>query len=72
MHDGRFATLQDVLEHYSSGIQSHKNLGSFLPDKGLNLTVRQRNAMEAFLHTLTDQAFISDPKFSDPFANPRK
>ena len=72
MHDGRFATLQDVLEHYSSGIQSHKNLGSFLPDKGLNLTVSQRNAMEAFLHTLTDQAFINDPKFSDPFASPRK
>ena len=70
MHDGRFATLQDVLEHYSSGIQSHKNLGSFLPEKGLNLTARQRNAMEAFLHTLTDQAFISDPKFSDPFARP--
>ena len=70
MHDGRFATLQDVLEHYSSGIQSHKNLGSFLPDDGLNLTLRQRNAIEAFLHTLTDQAFISDPKFSDPFARP--
>ena len=72
MHDGRFATLQDVLEHYSSGIRSHPNLGTFLPDKGLNLTDRQRNAMEAFLHTLTDQAFISDPKFSDPFANPRR
>ena len=72
MHDGRFATLQDVLEHYSSGIQSHKNLGSFLPEKGLNLTVSQRNAMEAFLHTLTDLAFITDPKFSDPFAKPRK
>ena len=70
MHDGRFATLQDVLEHYSSGIQSHKNLGSFLPQAGLNLTANQRNAIEAFLHTLTDQAFISDPKFSDPFAKP--
>ncbi|MDE0207134.1 MAG: cytochrome-c peroxidase [Candidatus Tectomicrobia bacterium] len=72
MHDGRFATLQDVLEHYSSGIQSHNNLGSFLPDRGLDLTARQRNAMEAFLHTLTDLAFTSDPKFSDPFARPRK
>ena len=72
MHDGRFATLQDVLEHYSSGIQSHKNLGSFLPDKGLDLTANQRNAMEAFLHTLTDLAFITDPKFSDPFIKPRK
>ena len=71
MHDGRFATLQDVLKHYSSGIQSHKNLGSFLPDKGLNLTVRQRDAIAAFLHTLTDTAFITDPKFSDPFAKPR-
>ena len=72
MHDGRFATLQDVLKHYSSGIQSHKNLGSFLPEKGVNLTARQRDAIEAFLHTLTDTAFITDPKFSDPFANPRQ
>ena len=72
MHDGRFATLQDVLQHYSSGIQSHKNLGSFLPEKGVNLTARQRDAIEAFLHTLTDPAFITDPKFSDPFAKPRE
>jgi cytochrome c peroxidase len=72
MHDGRFATLQDVLKHYSSGIQSHKNLGSFLPEKGVNLTARQRDAIEAFLHTLTDPAFITDPKFSDPFAKPRE
>ena len=71
MHDGRFATLQDVLKHYSSGIQSHKNLGSFLPEKGVNLSARQRDAIEAFLHTLTDTAFITDPKFSDPFAMPR-
>jgi cytochrome c peroxidase len=72
MHDGRFATLQDVLKHYSSGIQSHKNLDSFLPEKGVNLTDRQRDAIEAFLHTLTDPAFINDPKFSDPFARPGK
>ena len=72
MHDGRFATLQDVLKHYSSGIQSHKTLGSFLPQKGVNLTARQRDAIEAFLHTLTDPVFISDPKFSDPFAAPEK
>ena len=71
MHNGRFATLQNVLMHYSSGIQSHKNLGSFLPEKGLNLTARQRDAIEAFLHTLTDAAFITDPKFSDPFTMPR-
>ena len=72
MHDGRFATLQEVLKHYSSGIQSHKNLGSFLPEKGLDLTASQRDAIEAFLHTLTDSAFITDPKFSDPFAKPGK
>lgn len=72
MHDGRFATLRDVLKHYSSGIQSHKNLDPFLPEKGVNLTASQRDAIEAFLHTLTDQEFINDPKFSDPFAKPRK
>ena len=72
MHDGRFATLQDVLQHYTSGVQLHKNLDSFMPENGLNLTARQRDAIEAFLHTLTDLSFVNDPKFSDPFAKPKE
>lgn len=71
MHDGRFATLDEVLDHYSHGIQSHPNLGSQLKDgtqpKKMNFTDTEREALKAFLHTLTDESFLADVKYSDPF-----
>lgn len=71
MHDGRFATLDDVLDHYSHGIQSHPNLGSQLKNglqpKKMNFTDTEREALKAFLHTLTDEGFLVDVKYSDPF-----
>lgn len=70
MHDGRFATLAEVLDHYSSGIQPHPNLDGFLPPGGFNLGPTQKAAIIAFLHTLTDAQFITDEKFSDPFVPP--
>lgn len=66
MHDGRFATLPQVIEHYSSGIQSHPNLDPRLRGRP-RLDPVEKNALLAFLKTLTDQAFMTDPKFSDPF-----
>ena len=72
MHDGRFATLDEVLQFYNSGIQAHPNLDQVLrEDNGtprqLNLNADDRAALIAFLNTLTDETFINDPKFSDPF-----
>ncbi|MBL7742204.1 MAG: cytochrome-c peroxidase [Chitinophagaceae bacterium] len=72
MHDGRFATLEQVVEHYNSGVQPHPNLAPQLknPDgtpKRLNLTVDHKAALVAFLKTLTDNAITTDEKFSDPF-----
>lgn len=72
MHDGRFQTLSEVIEHYNSGIQNHRNLDNALrgPDGQpvrFNLTDAQKSAMEAFLLTLTDQNFLADEKFGDPF-----
>lgn len=72
MHDGRFATLEQVIEHYNSGIQAHPNLAPQLrnPDgtpKQLNLTVQEKAALVAFLKTLTDKALTTDVKFSNPF-----
>lgn len=73
MHDGRLATLEDVVEHYNSGVQPHPNLSAALidPNDGtplrLNLTAQQKAAIVAFLNTLTDDALLSDEKFSDPF-----
>lgn len=74
MHDGRFATLEAVVEHYSSGIQMHPNLHPLLkqplnPDqpKRLNLSQQEKAALVAFLHTLTDEQFTKETRFSDPF-----
>ncbi len=65
MHDGRFATLEDVLEHYSSGGKNHPNKDVRV--QPLHFTGSEKAALIAFLKTLTDPTFLADPKFSDPF-----
>lgn len=98
MHDGRFKTLEEVVEHYNSGIKNHKNLsktfrgflwmgnggnsngGTFTQGcwscgigqggddfKNLNMTDQQKSDLVAFLKSLTDERFVSDVKFSNPF-----
>lgn len=72
MHDGRFASIREVLDFYDHGVQPDPDLDTRLrnPDgspKRLNLTPDQFDALEAFLATLTDQAFLVDPRFSTPF-----
>jgi cytochrome c peroxidase len=66
MHDGRFATLEEVIDHYSKGIKQHPNLDRRLR-RPMNLDTRQKAALVAFLKTLSDRQFITDPRFSDPF-----
>jgi cytochrome c peroxidase len=82
MHDGRFATLEEVVEFYDSGVVDHPNLAPALrvppppgsppgtppgPPRRLNLTAQQRSALAAFLRTLTDLSIGTDERFSDPF-----
>ena len=74
MHDGRFETLAEVIEHYDTGVQDHPNLDMALREPGpegavrrLNLTANERAALEAFLHTLTDTKMMSDERYQDPF-----
>lgn len=72
MHDGRFNTLEEVIDHYSTNIQSHPNLDRRLKDvngqpKVFNVTDEDKRLLIAFLNSMTDHSFISDPKFSDPF-----
>ncbi len=74
MHDGRFATLEEVVTHYNEKVQPSKNLHRKLKDdsgkpKKLNLTPADQKALVAFMKTLTDKQFVTDPKFSDPFEN---
>lgn len=75
MHDGRFLSLKEVIDHYSDRVQPHPNLGlAFMEEdrnevntSGFRYTAEQKAALIAFLKTLTDDNFISDPRFSDPF-----
>lgn len=75
MHDGRFQTLEEVVEHYNEHIDTNTadpilllsnytttgSLGS------LKLTATEKRQLVAFLRTLTDSTFIQDPRFSNPF-----
>lgn len=72
MHDGRFNTLEEVIEHYNSGVKNHPNLSPQLRLPGgqvrlLNLSVQDKAALVAFLKTLTDLNVTTDIKFSNPF-----
>lgn len=72
MHDGRFPALEDVLEHYSHGIQDDPNLDIRLRTADgqpmrMNITDGEKQALVAFLNTLTDHTMISDVKYSNPF-----
>ena len=66
MHDGRLKTLEEVIDHYSRNVKAHPNLDGRLRRR-FNFDDRQKAALVAFLKTLTDHKFITDPKFSDPF-----
>jgi cytochrome c peroxidase len=75
MHDGRFATLEEVVEHYNSEVEQHPNLNDRMTVNGhtggvpvrLELSDYEKQALVAFLKTLTDVPMVTDPKFSDPF-----
>jgi cytochrome c peroxidase len=72
MHDGRFKTLEQVIEHYNGGVRNHPNLSTQLrlpngQPRLLNLPDPDKAALVAFLKTLTDRNVISDVKYSDPF-----
>ena len=75
MHDGRFATLGEVVDHYSTMIQNHPNLDGSLRQRNrgperYDFGADERAALVAFLHTLTDEAFLSAARFADPFIDP--
>lgn len=65
MHDGRFYTLQQVLTHYRTGVQKTPNLDPSL-QFGIGMTNTEASNVLAFLKTLTDSAFVKDPRFAAP------
>jgi len=82
MHDGRFASLDAVVEHYSSGLPGtgssstwnggtttgSEPINDLLPNAGFHFSNYQKQSLVSFLLTLTDETFLTDVRFSDPFA----
>jgi cytochrome c peroxidase len=65
MHDGRFNTLMQVLNHYSTGIQDGPTLDPLLVNK-IPLTTGEETDLYNFLKTLSDSAMLTNPRFSKP------
>ncbi len=68
MHDGRFGTLESVLDHYATGITDSATLDPLLKQNGnlgIPLTVGQKVQIIAFLKTLTDNQYLTDARFSE-------
>lgn len=67
MHDGRFATLEEVIDHYNTGFFQHPNLDVNLAhaQKG-RLSAQDIDDLIGFLKTLSDPGFLKDPAFGKP------
>lgn len=64
-HDGRFYSIDNVLNHYSTGIQNSPTLDPILKNK-ISLSTEQRYYIKTFLTTLTDTSFVNDKRFAQP------
>jgi cytochrome c peroxidase len=68
MHDGRFNTLEEVIDFYNTGGHPSPTIDPNMKAAGVgrNWSAEQKQALVAFLKTLSDTDFITDPRFSDP------
>jgi cytochrome c peroxidase len=70
MHDGRFQTLEEVVNHYNSGIQESTTADETVLNTmstGLLLTDQDKEDLINFLKTLTDESYLSNPEYASPF-----
>ncbi len=70
MHDGRFKTLEEVIDHYDHGIVMSSTLDPALiqvVEPGLGLSEQDKEDLINFLHTLTDETYLANPLYADPF-----
>jgi cytochrome c peroxidase len=70
MHDGRFQTLDQVIQHYSFGLQSSPTIDPLMKSVGqggVQLDPMEQNAIKWFLISLSDSSFVTDPRFQDPW-----
>ena len=69
MHDGRFSTLDEVLQFYNQDLQNSPYVSPLMHkinDGGACLTPSQILDLKAFLYTLTDETFLTNPNYSNP------
>jgi cytochrome c peroxidase len=64
MHDGRFATMQDCINHYRNGVQQSSTLDPSLTS-GITMTDTEAGNLVRFLRTLTDSSIITNPMFNN-------
>ena len=68
MHDGRFTTLDEVINFYSEGVKNSENINPLMHhvmDGGVQLNDLEKAQLKAFLNTLTDETFLNNPNYSD-------
>lgn len=71
MHDGRFKTLEEVIDHYNTGVKPSNSVDILLQYNlqpgGLKLNATDKSDLVAFLKTLTDETFLKNDAFKNPF-----
>jgi cytochrome c peroxidase len=70
MHDGRFSSLEQVLQFYANDVKNSPTLDSKMgpsDDLAIHLSVEEQRKIICFLKTLSDSTLIKNPFFSDPF-----
>ncbi|MDU8884873.1 cytochrome c peroxidase [Yeosuana sp. MJ-SS3] len=68
MHDGRFVTLDEVIDHYSEGLQNSSTIDPLMKkvdQGGVQLTQQDKADLKAFLLSLSDPSFINNPNFQN-------
>ncbi|MEX1002333.1 MAG: cytochrome c peroxidase [Crocinitomicaceae bacterium] len=70
MHDGRFKTLNEVIQHYSFGLQDSPTIDPLMKSVdqgGVQLTLEEQTALKWFLLSLTDSSIVDNPAYQDPW-----
>ena len=70
MHDGRFETLEEVVDHYNTGVKNSSTVNPALlgtTATGLMLDEQEKEDLINFMKTLTDDTFLNNPSYSDPY-----
>lgn len=70
MHDGRFESLEEVIDFYSEGLKFSPTIDPLMKkveQGGIDLTEEEKQNLLAFLKTLTDTTFVNNPEYTNPF-----